>query len=179
MEKNLNFFIAKLSESNRKLSSLEKISPLPELSSSALSYCQRVINSEILLRQDYISRHLPLKQRKSAVYTGWDIHGMYRYLNMIGAPTTLTTSGQRSHRFISFLPATMMHQLYSHLLQLSAWDRRVFVNTVEELDTKMMHESYMVQNSSPQFLGQIWISSMNLMVTNQKNHQENGTANLR
>ena len=34
---------------------------------------------------------------KCSVYTGGDIHGIYRYLETIGAPTTLTTSGQRSH----------------------------------------------------------------------------------
>ena len=70
MENNLKIFIAGFSESNRKLSSMDKFSLLQEFSSITLSYCQRVINSEILLRQDYISRHLPLKQRKSAVYTG-------------------------------------------------------------------------------------------------------------
>ena len=36
---------------------------------------------------------------KYAVYTGGDIHGIYRYLEMIGSPTTLTTSGQRFHNF--------------------------------------------------------------------------------
>ena len=36
---------------------------------------------------------------KYAVYTGGDINGIYRYLEMIGSPTTLTTSGQRSHHF--------------------------------------------------------------------------------
>ena len=36
---------------------------------------------------------------KYAVYTGGDIHGIYRYLEMIGAPTTLTTSVQRSYHF--------------------------------------------------------------------------------
>ena len=36
---------------------------------------------------------------KSAVYTGGDIHNIYRYLYMIEAPTTLTTSGQRSDNF--------------------------------------------------------------------------------
>ena len=36
---------------------------------------------------------------KSAVYKGGDIHGIYRYLETIGAPTTLTTSGQSSHNF--------------------------------------------------------------------------------
>ena len=37
--------------------------------------------------------------RKSAAYTWGKIHGIYRYLEMIWAPTTLTTSGQRSHNF--------------------------------------------------------------------------------
>ena len=37
--------------------------------------------------------------RKSAVYTGGDINGIYRYLEIIGGPTTLITSGQRSHHF--------------------------------------------------------------------------------
>ena len=37
--------------------------------------------------------------RKYAVYTGGYIHGIYRYLEIIGDPTTLTTSGQRSHNF--------------------------------------------------------------------------------
>ena len=31
---------------------------------------------------------------KYAVYTGGEIHEIYRYLEMNGAPTTLTTSGQ-------------------------------------------------------------------------------------
>ena len=37
---------------------------------------------------------------KSAVYTGGYIHGIYHYLEIIGDPTTLTTSGQLSHHFI-------------------------------------------------------------------------------
>ena len=37
---------------------------------------------------------------KYAVYTGVDIHGIYPYLEMIGSPTTLTTSGQSSHHFV-------------------------------------------------------------------------------
>ena len=37
------------------------------------------------------------KDGKSAVYTGGKNHGLYRYLDMIGSPTTLTTSVQRSH----------------------------------------------------------------------------------
>ena len=36
---------------------------------------------------------------KYDVYKGGDIHGIYWYLEMIGDPTTLTTSVQRSHHF--------------------------------------------------------------------------------
>ena len=36
---------------------------------------------------------------KYAVHTGGNIHGIFRYLEMIGSPTTLTTSGQRSYYF--------------------------------------------------------------------------------
>ena len=36
---------------------------------------------------------------KLDVYTGGNVHGLYCYLEMIGAPTTFTTSGQRSHHF--------------------------------------------------------------------------------
>ena len=39
------------------------------------------------------------KNVKSAAYTGGDIHGIYRYLDMIGAPTTLTTSIHSPHHF--------------------------------------------------------------------------------
>ena len=37
--------------------------------------------------------------RKSAVYTGGNIHGIYPYLEMIGHTTTSTTSGQHYHNF--------------------------------------------------------------------------------
>ena len=36
---------------------------------------------------------------KSAVYTGWNINGIYCYLETIESPTKLTTSGQRSRNF--------------------------------------------------------------------------------
>ena len=39
------------------------------------------------------------KNGKSAGYEGGYIHGIYRYLEMIGDPTTLTTSVHRSHHF--------------------------------------------------------------------------------
>ena len=37
--------------------------------------------------------------KKYAVWTGGNINGIYRYLEMIGDPTTFTTTGQRYHHF--------------------------------------------------------------------------------
>ena len=39
------------------------------------------------------------KNGKSDVYDGGVINVIYSFLDMIGAPTTLTTSGHRSHHF--------------------------------------------------------------------------------
>ena len=36
---------------------------------------------------------------KYTVYIGGDIHGLYRYLDIIGAPNKFITSGQCSHNF--------------------------------------------------------------------------------
>ena len=47
--------------------------------------------------KDFINS--PEKNGKHAVYTRGDIHGIYRYLDMIGSPTTLTTSGHFLHNF--------------------------------------------------------------------------------
>ena len=49
----------------------------------------------------------------------------------------------------------MMQQLPIQLLKLSARDRRVFVNVVEELDTKLMPASSVVQSSYHQVLEEI------------------------
>ena len=38
-------------------------------------------------------------KEKSSVYTGGNINGIYRYLEIIGSPTALNTSVQRSHHF--------------------------------------------------------------------------------
>ena len=35
-----------------------------------------------------------------AVYTGANIHALYRYLYVIGSPTKFTTSVQRYHHFV-------------------------------------------------------------------------------
>ena len=39
------------------------------------------------------------KNRKYAIYTGGDIHGIYRYLEMIGVTKTLAALCQRYHSF--------------------------------------------------------------------------------
>ena len=40
--------------------------------------------------------------KKISVYKGVNIHGLYRYLEMIGSPTTLNTPVQCSRHFWSF-----------------------------------------------------------------------------
>ena len=52
----------------------------------------------IVPKMTYLIKFLD-NNAKSAVYMGGDIHGIYRYLEIIGDPTTFTTSGQRSHHF--------------------------------------------------------------------------------
>ena len=52
----------------------------------------------IAIKMTYIITFLD-NNGKSAVCTGGNIHGIYSYLEMIGAPTTLTTSGQCSRHF--------------------------------------------------------------------------------
>ena len=68
-----------------------------------LQYTKSLKNSE-KLRAIIASKMTDLitfldNNRKYAVYTGGDIHDIYRYIEIIGAPTTLTTSVQRSHHF--------------------------------------------------------------------------------
>ena len=50
MENKLKIFVAGLSDYSNKLCSLDKLSPLIDFSSSTYRHCQRVTNSEILLR---------------------------------------------------------------------------------------------------------------------------------
>ena len=72
----------------------------------------------------------------------------------------------------------MIQHLSIHLLQISAQNRRVFVNAVEGLDTNLMPALSVVHNSSHYFLGERLISSTPFMVMNQMNHQNSGTSNL-
>ena len=61
----------------------------------------------------------------------------------------------------------MMQHLSSQLLNLYAWDRIVFVNAVEVLDTRIMPASSMALNSSRRVLEERWINSTTFMVKNQ------------
>ena len=72
----------------------------------------------------------------------------------------------------------MIHNIYSQLLKLSAWDRRVFANDVERLETRLITVSSVDLNSSHQVLEEIWISPIIFVVKNQLNHQNSGTYNL-
>ena len=76
------------------------------------------------------------------------------------------------------VPSTMIHHISNQSLHISAWDRRVFVNYLEGLDTRLSSASSVALNSSHQVLKKGWISSTSFMVNNQINHQESGTANL-
>ena len=60
------------------------------------------IKAFIAPKMTYIITFLD-KNGKSTVYEGGYIHGLYRYIEMIGYPTTLTTSGHGSHNFGSSL----------------------------------------------------------------------------
>ena len=119
------------------------------------------------------------KNGKSDVYEGGDIHGIYCYLEMIGAPTTLTTSGHRSHHFGPSYSSNNDSATLQPVIAALRMRQKIFVNAVEELDTNLMHVSSMVQNYSRQVLGERWNNSMHYIMMNQNNQQENGTANLR
>ena len=76
------------------------------------------------------------------------------------------------------IPSTMVQQLSSQLFQIYAWDRRVFVNYVEVLDTRLMPASSVALNSSCQVLEEKWISLTPLVYKNQMKHQESGINKL-
>ena len=57
---------------------------------------------------------------KYAIYTGGNINGIYHYLEMIGAPRTLTTSGQSSHHFGTSYSIKMIQNLSNKLLKIYA-----------------------------------------------------------
>ena len=72
----------------------------------------------------------------------------------------------------------MIQQISRQLLWLSALEKRLFVNDVEELYTRLMPELSVALNSSHQVLEEILINSMPFLVMNQLSHQGSGTAKL-
>ena len=92
------------------------------------------------------------KNGKLAVYKGGNIHGLYRYLEIIGSPTELTTSGQHSNHFCSFSSANNDTATLQQVIALSAWYRRVFVNAVEGLYTRLIPVSSVALNYSHKVL---------------------------
>ena len=60
---------------------------------------KEIQNQRIYFNQDERSHHIPWQQQKTDLYTGVNIHGLYHYLEIIGSPMTLNTSGQCSCNF--------------------------------------------------------------------------------
>ena len=94
----------------------------------------------------------PDNNGKSAVYTG------VIFMNSIFFWKWLDTQLNWQPQFsaiiilVLHLTPTIIQQLSSQLFQISVWDRRVFENYEEVLDTSMMPVSSMALNSSHQVL---------------------------
>ena len=125
-----------------------------------------------------ISHHIPWQKRKIGCLHSGYIHELYCYLEIIGAPTILTPSGQQSRHFYFHIPSTMIQQLSSQLLQLSAWDGRVFANYVKRIGYK----ANVCIIRGPKFLPPSLIRNMNKFVSlpgeEKLIQQESVTANL-
>ena len=119
------------------------------------------------------------KNGKSTVYEGGDVHGIYLYLDMIGSPTTLTTSGHCSHHFgsssYSNNDATTLQSVIAAL--------RMRQKSICEYCGRIGHKADACIICGPKFLTPSLRRKMNqfnhYMATNQNIHQENVSANLR
>ena len=76
------------------------------------------------------------------------------------------------------LPPEMIQQLYRQILHISMFNRRLFENSVKELDTRLMPESYMYLTSYHQVSEEIQTNLMSFMVINKIIHQYIGKSNL-
>ena len=116
---------------------------------------------------------------KSAVYTGGQICVIYRYLEMIGAPTTLTTSGQRSHHFSS----SSSSKNYAATIQPVIEALRTRQKSICECCVIIGNKSDACIIRGPKFLPPSLRRKLNkfnaLHGDKKKNQQENGTSNLR
>ena len=118
------------------------------------------------------------KNGKSAVYTGVNIHGTYRYLQMIGSPTTLTTSSQRSHHY----GTSYSINNYTSSIQTVIAVLLTRQNTICKHCGMIGHKSDTCTicgpKSFPPSLIRNKIGSTPFMVKNKMIHQKIGTANL-
>ena len=100
-ENNLKIFIVYRILRNQQeiFLSGEKLSPTRLIFqyTKALSKSDK-INAFIAPKMTYLITLLN-NNIKYAVYIGGNVHGINSYIEMIGSPTKLTTSGQRSHCF--------------------------------------------------------------------------------
>ena len=76
------------------------------------------------------------------------------------------------------IPPTAIQKLYSHLFQISAFNRRKFAISVKELGTRLMPAPSVALNSSHQVLEEILTNSTTFMLSKKMIHQEIVTANL-
>ena len=118
------------------------------------------------------------KNIKSAVYTRGDICGIYCYLYIIGAPTTLTTSYQRSHHFF---PLYSIKNDTASLQPVIAAIQMI-QKSICKCCGNIVHKDDACIIRGPKFLPPSLRRNMNqfndLHVKNQINHQESGTANF-
>ena len=105
--------------------------------------------------------------RTLALYTVLNIHGINHYIEIIGSPTTLTTLGHHYHNFGPSSSTNIDTSNFQPVMQLYALDRRLFVNAVEELYTRLMPALSMAITSYHQVSEEIWINSTTFTVINQ------------
>ena len=153
MENNLKFSISEFSDFNRKLSSLEKIYLLQDLYSSTRRHVQiakkfkHLLHPGLQISSNYLTTTENQLSTQEETFT--DSIVIYKLLN----PQLHWTLQVRSIIIlVPHIPPTIIEKLSIQLLQLYAWDRRVFENYVEELNTRMMPASSVALNYSHQVL---------------------------
>ena len=128
--------------------------------------------------QDNISNHIPWQQHKIIYLFRGKIHGIYCYIEMIGAPNNLTYSGHNYNRFCT-LSSTKNYteSIQPVIAYLRVWQKTI-LKFCGKIDTSLIPESYVSTTYSHQVLGERWTNSTTFMAMKQLIHQERGTANL-
>ena len=131
-EYNLKILISEFSGFNRKLSSLEKLSVLQELSSSTWSHYQRAINSKHPLRPRWHISSYSLTTTENWMYAKERIFMdpviIYKLLDpQLHLPLQVSAL----IILVLHIPPTIIQKLYSRLLKLSTFDWLLFANAVE------------------------------------------------